>query len=244
MACLVGLCDRSLDPCFEAFIWAGPLDCSSTEAEALQVGPAFTPTQDPAPGEVLQEESREASDPASPRMPMPVLQEESREAIDLASLRMPLPPGVKSSLQDEDEAHSASGSPLPPFKQLLTPPPALRPSVKIYSQRRPQAAGGRKMQQEAVDSAPVDLTDHTEHQQVLPSAAGIEGTAVPPLAEASPTAVTSKDDFISSITSKVSALLPVSNIKSPSSTSQRSRRIAGAGDEFQASDLTTRAKKH
>jgi hypothetical protein len=96
------------------------------------------------------------------------------------------------------------------------------------------------MQQEAVDSAPVDLTDHTEHQQVLPSAAGVEGTAVP-----------SKDDFISSITSKVSSLLPVSNIKgrrvcgsAPSSTSRRSRCIAGVGDEFQASDLTTRAKKH
>jgi len=107
------------------------------------------------------------------------------------------------------------------------------------------------MQQEAVDSAPVDLTNHTEHQQVLPFAAGVEGTAVPLLAEASPTAVTSKDDFISSITSRVSALLPVSNIKSrqvsesaPSSTLRRSRRIAGAGDEFQASDLATRAKKH
>jgi hypothetical protein len=247
MACLVCLCDRSSDPCFEAFIWAGHLDCSSTETEALQAGPAFTPTQDPAPGEVLQEESREASDPASPRMPMPVLQEESREAIDLASPRMPLPPGVKSSLQDEDEARS----PLPPFKQLLTPPPAPRPSVKIYSRRRPRAAAGRKMQQEAVDSAPVDLTNHTEHQQVLPFAAGVEGTAVPPSAEARATAVPSKDDFISSITSKVSVLHPVSNIKSrqvsesaPSFTLRRSRRIAGAGDEFQASDLATRAKKH
>jgi hypothetical protein len=251
MACLVGLCHQASDPCFEAFIWTGPLDCSSVEAEALYAGLAFTPTQDPAPGEMLQEESREASDPASPRMPMPVLQEESREAIDPASPRMPLPPGVKSSLQDEDEARSASGSPLPPFKQLLTPPPAPQPSLKVYSRRRSRAAGGRKMQQEAVDSAPVDLTDHTEHQQVVPSAAGVEGTAVPLSAEARPTAVPSKDDFISSITSKVSSLLPVSNIKgrrvcgsAPSSTSRRSRCIAGVGDEFQASDLTTRAKKH
>jgi hypothetical protein len=159
---------------------------------------------------VLQEESREASDLASHKMPMPVLQEESREGSDPASPRMPLPPRVKSSLQDEDKARSASGSPLPLFEQLLTPSPAPRPSLKVYSQRRPRAAGRRKMQQEAVDSAPVD---HTEHQHVLPSAAGVEGTTVPPLAEARPTAVPSKVDFISSITSKVSALLPVSNIK-------------------------------
>jgi hypothetical protein len=107
-------------------------------------------------------------------------------------------------------------------------------------------AGG-KMQQEAGSSA---SAAPTEHQQVLPSVADIEDASVPPLVEARASEASSKDQFISSITSKVSALLPVSNIKSkqvrgaaPSSTPRQSQRIAGVAAEFKASDLTTRTKK-
>jgi hypothetical protein len=42
-------------------------------------------------------------------------------------------------------------------------------------------------------------------------AADVEGTAVPPTAVVGTTAVPSQEDFIGSITSKVSALLPVPN---------------------------------
>jgi hypothetical protein len=73
---------------------------------------------------------------------------------------------------------------------------------------------------------------------------------VPLSVEARAAEVPSKYHFISNITSKVSALLPVSNIKSkqvrgsaPSSIPRRSRRIADAVAEFKASDLTPRTKK-
>jgi hypothetical protein len=80
------------------------------------------------------------------------------------------------------------------------------------------------------------------------SAAGVEGTIVLPSAEESTAAVPSKE-FIDNITTKISAMLPEPASSSqrvrgsaPSSTPRRSRRLAGAGVEFHATDLTTRAK--
>jgi hypothetical protein len=82
------------------------------------------------------------------------------------------------------------------------------------------------------------------------SVAGVEGTIVLPSAEESTVAVPSKEEFIDNITTKISATLPVLASSSqrvrgsaPSSTPWRSWRIAGAGVEFHAADLTTRAKK-
>jgi hypothetical protein len=77
------------------------------------------------------------------------LQEENREVGVPASPRMSLPPVVNSSLQDEDEALSSSGSPLAPFEQLLTPTLVPRQSLKVYWRHQPRMAGGGKMQQEA-----------------------------------------------------------------------------------------------
>jgi hypothetical protein len=109
----------------------------------------------------------------------------------------------------------------------------------------PSTSVGQTELQHHTDQAPVDLHDT---QQSF--AAGIEGTAVPPSADVGTTAVPSEEDFIGSLTSKVSALLPVPNNNgqqvrgsAPSSTPRRSRHISGAGVEFLASDLTTRAKK-
>jgi hypothetical protein len=232
----LGQTDLALDPCSEAFLWES-MGCNSAETEVVQAGSIPAPTQDPCPSEAAQEE---ATNPAPTQDPCP----------------------KEASQEDNQEEEAISCSSLPPFGQLLTPPLSPRPALKVYSRRRPRAAGGGRRQPDAFLSSALSgragLTEPQHHsdqdalslqgaQQTF--AAGVEGTIVLPSAKESTTAVPSKE-FIDNITTKISAMLPVPASSSqrvrgsaPSSTPRRSRRLAGAGVEFHATDLTTRAKK-
>jgi hypothetical protein len=197
-----------------------PIGLSSTEDKSLSGEPAHTQ----AVADELGHQTRTTLDPQQP--PQFDYEAEQDPALEAEHVIFPSTPDA-SVMNKEPQA----SIPLPQFEHLRTPPTVAPTTLKVYTRRRHQAA--------TPPTPPVMTRDPT---QASPPHGGQrqEGGVL----------TSSREGFLVSITSSVSALLPVPPVNAKGcnataliSTPRRSRRIAGTGVEFQPADMTARSKK-
>jgi hypothetical protein len=199
---------------------------SSTEVKSLSAEPAHTQ----AVADELGHQTGTTLDPQQPpQFDYKAEQDPAPEAEHVICPSTPVTPDA-SVVNKEPQANI----PLPQFEHLRTPPTAAPATLKVYTWRRHQAA--------TPPTPPVMNGDPTQ-------ASPPHGGQRPPAQEGG-VVTSSREGFLGSITSSVSALLPVPPVNAKGcnataliSTPRRSRQIAGMGVEFQPADMTARSKK-